>query len=176
MRDTRKATRGKKVSIEEALAKETSARAARSRRVTKSTHRSGIRLGQGLLSALGLGGAAHPIRRLQNPGGRMEFPNFFQKPALNRIPFGKHRGEMTDFHANPATARPSDYEEEFLLDLMRNSGMNSDVRNPFMRARGQYEWRNQQEFQDLLRILQGIHRPTRVQEHMLKDKFPFNLN
>lgn len=29
---------------------------------------------QGLLSALGLGGAAHPIRRLHNLGGEMAFP------------------------------------------------------------------------------------------------------
>ena len=36
--------------------------------------RSVVRPVQGGLEALGMGGAAHPIRRIHNPGGRMEFP------------------------------------------------------------------------------------------------------
>src|ERR1043166_2840841 len=40
------------------------------------------------LSNIGLGGAAHPIRRLQHPGGRMEFPGFGKVPE-ERLPFGE---------------------------------------------------------------------------------------
>src|SRR3954469_1494667 len=36
---------------------------------------------QSLLEDVGLGGAAHPIRRLHHPGGRMEFPGFGKVPG-----------------------------------------------------------------------------------------------
>lgn len=67
---------------------------ARQQRVKKSEH-SLLSPVRGTLEAVGLGGAAHPVRRLQHPGGRMEFPGFGKIPVLGA------RALKAELEANP---------------------------------------------------------------------------
>jgi hypothetical protein len=93
-----------------------------------------VKLVQHALETIGLSGAAHPIRRLQHPGGRMEFVG---GPGAAESGLGRALGRQAEAATTLRETAPelsqAEWEANFLADLRRGRA-NAEHRQPAVRA------------------------------------------